>query len=78
MYVWNEYGKACGDVVLSRNQVDWASASGRSSGFWSGGGCASISYATTTGTEPDLGDLGLALELTGLAYILGSLLEEDR
>ncbi len=43
IYVWNQYGSACGNVEVAGNQVNWTAAGGYSNPWWSGGGCSAVS-----------------------------------
>ena len=44
LYVWNQYGAACGNVEVSGNQVNWTNAGGSSNGWWGGGGCGEVNF----------------------------------
>ncbi len=44
LYVWNQYGSACGNVEVSGNQVNWTNADGSSNGWWGGGGCGEVNF----------------------------------
>ena len=44
LYVWNQYGAACGNVEVSGNQVNWTNGGGSSNGWWGGGGCGEVNF----------------------------------
>ena len=43
IYVWNQYGSACGNVEVAGNQVNWTASGDYSNPWWSGGGCSTVS-----------------------------------
>ena len=42
IYVWNQYDRACGNVEVSGNRVNWTKADGSSNAWWEGGGCGTV------------------------------------
>jgi hypothetical protein len=48
IYVWNQYGSACGPVTISNNIAAEIRSDGTQSGFWNGGGCNKVTLTNNT------------------------------
>ncbi|MFY9529009.1 MAG: right-handed parallel beta-helix repeat-containing protein, partial [Candidatus Acidiferrales bacterium] len=48
IYVWNQFGSACGPVTVSNNIATEIRSDGTQSGFWNGGGCDPVTLTNDT------------------------------